>query len=211
MRDGDLELRVAWQRHVSDTDPGAERFASVLARYREPHRHYHTVRHLTWVVRHVSSLASDHRLDDLGAVVAAAFYHDAIYVPGAADNETASADLARSALTELAWTPERSGSVADMIRATATHEHEGVAVDEAVLHAADLAVLAAEPAKYADYVRNVRREYAHVTDDEWNVGRARVLRAFVDRPAIFDPRLGLDAWEARARGNIASELRSLGV
>lgn len=215
MSDGDLELRVAWHHHVGRDGAADEHLESVLARYREPHRHYHTVRHLTWVVRHVTSLATGRGvdLDDLGAVVAAAFYHDVIYDPRAADNEAASASLARAALGELGWADRRTDAVARMILGTVDHDlhldRGGIDLDQAVLQAADLGVLAAEPARYGDYVRNVRREYAHVADDQWAIGRAEVLRAFIDRPAIFDPRLDLDGWEARARGNLAAELRQL--
>ena len=85
---------------------------------------------------------------------------------------------------------------------------EGVDRDTAVLLAADLAVLAAEPSRYADYATAVRREYAHVDDDAWRSGRARVLRTLLDRPRLFAPELGLDEWERRARANVTSELAS---
>ena len=93
-----------------------------------------------------------------------------------------------------------------MILATAHHDPAGTTVDDAVLFAADLAVLAAEPAGYSDYVRNVRREYAHVSDARWVTGRSAVLRSFLDRDAIFAPLLGLGEWEQRARGNMTAEL-----
>ena len=98
-----------------------------------------------------------------------------------------------------------------MVRATATHTTDPIGVDRdtAALLAADLAVLAAEPARYADYSRAVRREYAHLDDDQWRTGRTQVLRDVMSRQAIFDPRLGLAGWEARARANLAAELATL--
>jgi predicted metal-dependent HD superfamily phosphohydrolase len=215
----ELELRVAWRQHVAPAATSAtsdEWFDAVLAHHREPHRRYHGVRHLRWVVRHAIELAgrpeAAGRVDDLGAVVAAAFFHDAVYDPTRTDNEAVSARLAGRALGELGWTPARAASVSTLIDATAGHTASaapGAALDTAVLLAADLAVLASDPASYAEYVTGVRAEYAHVVDSDWRTGRTGVLRRFTERSAIFDPALGLDAWERRARANLAAELAGL--
>lgn len=203
------EVRLAWEQHVGRS-PEADRWLqSVVARHREPHRHYHTLRHVCWVLRHVATLAGRGLAGDVGAIVAAACFHDAIYDPAADDNELASAKLAAQALGEIGWPPTRTGAVAAMIEATAGHAPSADR-DTAVLLAADLAVLAADPVAYGDYVRGVRREYAHVDEAAWRQGRARVLRAFLDRDHIYDPALGLGAWERRARANLTAELVSLG-
>ena len=102
MAGGDLELRVAWQRHVAPNDVGAEAFESVLARHRAPGRHYHDVRHLQWVVRHVLRLAEQAGVDDLDAVIAAAFFHDAVYEFDRNDNEVRSGALAFTTLLAIA-------------------------------------------------------------------------------------------------------------
>ena len=93
--------------------------------------------------------------------------------------------------------------------ATAGHDAAGADRDTAVLLAADLGVLAAEPARYADYANAVRREYSHVDDDGWRTGRGAVLRNLLDRQRLFATELGLDDWEHRARGNITAELAAL--
>jgi predicted metal-dependent HD superfamily phosphohydrolase len=160
-------------------------------------------------VRHLTSFIFAGRVADPGVVIAAAFFHDAIYDPTASDNEAASARLAADALAGLGWDLGRCAEVASMIEATARHDVEGVAHDAACLLAADLAVLAAEPARYGDYVRAVRREYAHVDDDAWRAGRSAVLRSLLDRGRIFAPDLDLDGWERRARANMTAELRAL--
>ena len=210
MVDGDLELRIAWERHVGRSAKAGDWFTSVISRHREQHRSYHDVRHVRWVVRHVRELANRRGLDDLDATVAAAFFHDVIYDPTAPGNEVASAALAEIALSDLDWAPRRVGFSATLIIGTVEHRWEtATSIDAAVLYAADLGVLAAPPAGYSDYVRNVRREYDHVSDVDWATGRAAVLRSFLDRDAIFAPVLGLSDWELRARGNLAAELDSL--
>ena len=95
-----------------------------------------------------------------------------------------------------------------MVEATATHEAP-IDSDTAVLLDADLAVLGSEPASYQAYVAGVRSEYAHVSADDWRIGRTNVLRSFLDRPALFATPTGRAWWEVRARANLAAEVASL--
>lgn len=211
MADHDLELRVAWEHHLGRSATSLVWFDSVLSRYRRPGRHYHDVRHVRWVVRHVTAL--EPATHDLGAVIAAAFFHDVVYDPTRADNEQLSAQLADRALTELGWKPGRSGRVCALILATTNHHIDvtgGGDPDTWVLLAADLAVLAGEPGRYSEYARAVRREYTDVSDDDWRAGRSSVLRGLLDRRHLFAPALDLNEWEHRARANITAELATLG-
>jgi predicted metal-dependent HD superfamily phosphohydrolase len=208
MSDRELELEVAWQRHVTTDRMLLDR---LLARHREKHRRYHTAAHVAWVIRHVDELASVEPIDHLDEVVAAAFYHDAVYEPTYPANERASARLARRDLTSIGWDADAIERVASMIEATehGTIESGGVPGDTAVLLDADLAVLGADPAGYSTYVTGVRAEYRHVTDDEWRTGRAEVLEGFLERPTIYSTPTAHDRWETRARANLTSELASL--
>lgn len=116
--------------------------------------------------------------------------------------------MANRALDEIGWSGVRVTQVADMIRATATHLPT-LDADTDVLLAADLAVLAAEPAAYSDYVRGVRKEYAHIDEAGWAAGRSAVLRSLLDLDRIYSAALELDTWETRARANITAELAGL--
>jgi predicted metal-dependent HD superfamily phosphohydrolase len=129
-----------------------------------------------------------------------------VYDPRSADNESASAALARQVLTELDQPPPTVARVSALVEATA--DHQPSSADEAVLVDADLAVLAGDPATYEAYARGVRREYAHVDDDAWRVGRAAVLRSLLDRRRLFTTEPAT-AWEARARANLTAELAGL--
>ncbi len=211
------ELRTAWQRHVG-SGPAAEAwFDSVVARHRAPDRHYHDLRHVRWVVHHVRGLAMTTTppcsASDIDRLVAAACFHDVIYDTDGADNEARSATLARRALAELDWDPDAVEHVATMIEATAGHTNadavDGGDVPTAVLLAADLGVLATEPNRYGDYVRNVRREYEHLTDDAWRAGRSAFIDAMLAREQIFPAVLDLDDWERRARANLTAERAAL--
>ena len=139
-------------------------------------------------MRHVEELAVTEPVDDIGAVVVAAFFHDAVYDPQASDNESASARLADRELAALGWDGPRRQRVTTMVEATATHDvpdDPGIDIDTAVLLDADLAVLGSEPASYQAYVAGVRSEYSHVSADDWHTGRTQVLQSFLDRPALY--------------------------
>ena len=207
----ELELRVAWQRHLGSSTVAAQWLDEVLGAYRAEGRHYHGIRHVAWVVRHVETIAADHPVDDVSATVAAAFFHDVVYDPLRHDNEAESAAMAERAVREIGWPESVCRHVAELVLATAGHDVQGVDRDTAVLLAADLAVLAAEPSRYSDYATAVRREYAHIDEAGWRSGRGAVLRTLLDRPNLFAPELALDEWERRARANLTSELASLGA
>jgi predicted metal-dependent HD superfamily phosphohydrolase len=168
-------------------------------------RGYHDTRHLAEVLD---------RLDELGAadgggagpeVVLAAWFHDAVY-DGGADDEERSARLAGS---ELAGERLDVATVVRLVRLTATHAPAPDDRDGALLCDADLAILAAPPARYAEYVAGVRRDHATVPEDVFRAGRAAVLRELLGRDPLFRTEHARRSWEARARANLAAELATL--
>lgn len=221
MIDPEMAIRRAWNHLVDRRLSASPREASVrdeiiedlLRRYAEPHRHYHTAEHVMRALHHVDVLVADDRGDvDHDAVSAAALFHDAIYAthPGEGvelSNEAMSARLATDALNLVGWPDDRVRAVAALIEATETHQSTSAAA--AILLDADLAVLGAGPARYADYVHGIRAEYSHVSDEQWRVGRAAVLRGFLARPTIFATSYMAGEREAQARSNIAAELSHL--
>jgi predicted metal-dependent HD superfamily phosphohydrolase len=175
------------------------------AAYGDPARDYHDRVHLTEVLGHVDELMQP---DDPAreSVLLAAWFHDAVY-DGRADDEERSARLAADSLKELDH--GLGEEVARLVRVTGDHrpaqdDHPGQ-----VLCDADLAVLAAEPDRYASYVSGVRREYSHVSDADFAAGRAAVLRELVAKPTLFHTSLARQRWEARARSNVEWELSEL--
>jgi predicted metal-dependent HD superfamily phosphohydrolase len=180
----------------------------LLARYDESHRRYHTTEHLAEALDRADELA---RLADSPLHVRLAlWWHDAVYGPAPGDDERASAELAERQLGGLGVGGGVTAEVGRLVRLTAGHQladpddHDG-----AVLLDADLAVLAAAPARYERYVDGVRHEYRAVADAAWRRGRARVLRSFLARPRVFTTGgLGSDA-ERRARANLSRKLATL--
>jgi predicted metal-dependent HD superfamily phosphohydrolase len=120
-------------------------------------------------------------------------------------------------LADCGWEPARVDRVAALIELTAGHvapraddgADDGADTGADILLDADLAILGAEPADYRAYVTGVRAEYAHVDDDAWRVGRAAVLRSFLERPAIYRTTSMQATRERRARANLSAELADL--
>ncbi|MDQ3310737.1 MAG: hypothetical protein M3517_01295 [Actinomycetota bacterium] len=203
------ELAIAWDIHIANSTPSHAVRDEVFGAHLEAGRVYHGLRHVTWVVRHVVTLCGEVAANDIGAIVAAGFFHDVIYHPTRDDNEDRSARVAAARLTELGWHDDRAGSVAHLVRTTQRHLPSDDDTDAMVLCDADLAVLGTSPKDYVAYTNGVRREYRHVDDDAWRTGRAHVLDAFVSRDSIYRTTPAIDRWEARARANITSELDAL--
>jgi predicted metal-dependent HD superfamily phosphohydrolase len=178
----------------------------LLARHREPHRHYHTLTHVAHVLRTAGELMAAVPVADPRAVRLAAWFHDAIYDPRSATNEVDSAALAERLLPGAGATAQCVQAVERLVRVTA--HHDPGADDEAVLIDADLGVLAAEPTGYDAYTHQVRAEYSHLDDATWQHGRAIVLQRLLDRPRLYHP-APMRVHEQRARANMAAELHGL--
>ena len=201
----DAWLRLA--RRVGARGDGAGAGAALLGRWSEQHRGYHDLAHLDEVLRRIDLLESES--DNADIVRLAAWFHDAVYDPTAADNEARSAELATVALAGLGLEPALVEEVDRLVRLTATHEVATWDRNGTVLCDADLAVLAADPIRYESYVEGVRREYAHIDDVTFAQGRSVVLQRLLDRPQLFGTAYGRREWEAGARANAAAELRNL--
>lgn len=201
------ELRRRWTALLADVgvaDDGL--FDALVAAYGEPHRRYHTVEHLDAVVRKVDELAAAEGVADPAPARLAAWFHDAVYDPRAADNEDRSAEWARSALLERGAPATLADRVAALVRATADHAGAGDP-QLAVLLDADLAILAAPSEPYHGYANAIRHEYGFVPEEDFRRGRTRVLESLLAAP-LFRTKT-MQAQEAHARGNLARELARL--
>ncbi|MEV0432834.1 metal-dependent phosphohydrolase [Nocardia sp. NPDC050413] len=179
----------------------------IIGRYAEPHRHYHTLTHLSVMLAAVDELAD--AATDIDAVRYAAFFHDAIYAVDRADNEERSADLARDVLESLGATPELVHEVMRLVILTRGHNPEAGDANGAVLCDADLVVLGGTAQEYAAYAAAIREEYRHVPDDLFRAGRASVLRNLAEQPRLFRTPRAYQRYEGPARANLAAELIGL--
>lgn len=172
--------------------------------YDDPARGYHDLRHLAEVLQRLDELMPDEH-PGRDALLLAAWFHDAVY-DSAGDNEERSARLAEQ---QLDGTPH-AVEVARLVRLTETHRPAGDDLDGQLLCDADLAILAAPPGRYDDYVAGVRAEYADVPDSDFRTGRRAILQELLAKPALFHTPRARQRWELRARANVQAEIARLG-
>jgi predicted metal-dependent HD superfamily phosphohydrolase len=201
-----LVIRRPWQADPVHLPAPASLPADARERleraYGDPRRGYHDLLHLAEVLARVDELLPDGT--EREAVLLAAWFHDAVY-DGGPDDEERSALLALDVLGDT----ELGREVARLVRVTADHRPADDDLAGQVLCDADLAVLAADDARYAAYTDGVRREYAHVPDADFTAGRAAVLRDLLAKPTLFHTAPARERWERRARDNVAAEITRL--
>ena len=190
-------LQELWVPYAGDDDAARSEWAALIERWSEPQRAYHTLEHLLLMLE---LLAAQHAQP---ATMLAAWYHDAVYDPTSTTNEADSAQLAREALIRLDRN-DLAERVTELIMLTA--EHTDAPDDEAALLLdADLAILGQPPISYLRYVAGVRAEYAHVSDEDFRIGRSAILQGLLAHEQLYQhPEFGY--LEAPARANIAAEL-----
>lgn len=170
--------------------------------YKEPHRHYHNLGHIESMLTRFDDVGStDDRLE------MAIWFHDAVYEPTQADNEDNSAKLFQR-LLEAELDSIFSKTVVRLILATRHGVHRPELQEEALMVDLDLSILAAPRDEYLKYSRAIREEYGHVLEEAFNIGRAAVLRGFLDRNIYTTPLFC--TMEETARQNLIFELSQLG-
>jgi predicted metal-dependent HD superfamily phosphohydrolase len=193
---------VEWDEAVSALG-GTPVPTELVERYTEPHRRYHNLTHVRQVVRDAVALTEGRNRP---LVALAAWAHDVVYDGRPGEDERASAAWARANLTAVRLDEADVARVEGLVLATADHTAPpGDRAAQALLDA-DLAILAAPPDEYERYRQAVRAEYAHVSDDQWRVGRAGVLRSLLAKDPLY---LLAHHWETAARRNLTAELAEL--
>lgn len=165
----------------------------------EPQRHYHSQQHL-----HECLALLEPALDlaqHPGEVELALWFHDAVYDPQGKANEQRSADWAIEALAQAGAGGEVQQRVRSLIMATC-HDAEPVEHDARLLVDIDLAILGADPARFAEYDAQVRAEYRWVPGWLYRRKRKEVLAGFLKRPAIYGTQWFQERFEGRARENL---------
>lgn len=159
--------------------------AFIIEAHTAPSRHYHGLGHLALMLNCFPEISGPEYSDRVSLLnhmrnwVLATLFHDIIYDPTRSDNEENSAmeakmRLAKSASYDL-------DLVIEMILATRSHvfpERKGKPRDSAIeiFLRADLGILwHPDPHVYRWYARGIRKEYAHVPNDQYRIGRTAVL------------------------------------
>jgi predicted metal-dependent HD superfamily phosphohydrolase len=178
---------------------------TLIAAYNEPQRKYHTEQHL----RECLTLFNEHikLAQEPAEIEMALWFHDAIYDVKAtgSKNEDQSADWAEDELRKAGVAPERISRIKDHILAT-KHSALPKGVDQQLLVDIDLAILGAQPERFAEYEQQVRQEYRHVPGLIFNWKRKQILKEFLARSPIYVTPELRERFEEQARINLARVL-----
>jgi len=198
--------RARWHRtwsRLQAAAPPESLFDELIARYSEPHRHYHTVQHLDECFAKFGETEAE--AAHAGEIELALWFHDAIYDVRRHDNEAKSAEWARSVATHAGITSVAADRIHALVMAT-VHDATPTDPDQRILVDVDLSILGAPEARFEEYERQVRDEYAWVPEDVFRSRRREILAQFLARPKIFGTRTFFDRYEVRARQNLARSI-----
>lgn len=204
-----LNLADRWLRAwhgLQLPEPAPSVFQELYNCYSEPARAYHTVDHLAECLTQLDSAWE--LADNPGAVELALWFHDAIYDTHASDNEARSAQWARRVLVAAGAAEALCQRIDTLILAT---RHDGTPEngDACLTVDIDLAILGAVPARFDQYEKQIRQEYAWVDQSAFVEARANILRRFATQPFIYRTEFFRSRLERQARMNLQIALARL--
>lgn len=167
-------------------------------RYNEPHRAYHNIEHIAWMLDTGRDLALSEEQ------VLAIWFHDAVYEIGSATNEEDSAALAAQLLGDEGYPEEGIARIERMVLDTKAHqptiEPAGLVVD------LDMAPLSIEWDAFRANTEKIYREYASYPRERIDSGRRQFFVELLARDRIFSTDWGATR-ESAARANIERGLQ----
>jgi predicted metal-dependent HD superfamily phosphohydrolase len=196
-----------WQRS-SGTDADAV-WEKLRTHYQEPHRHYHTLAHISHCLSELD-VAKDH-IEEFDATEMALWFHDVIYHYGVRDNEILSVAYFRG-VAGRGMDAAFVDRVSEFIVAT---QHTGAAADAAIAFLVDID-LSGFGRPWDDYLADsnaLRHEADGVSDEQYYQGKLRFLDELKGWPTLYQSSFFRDRLEATAQANIArytADLRKQG-
>lgn len=188
-------------------------FNRLIERYEEVHRGYHDVDHLldlsTHFEEHEEKFSKDRK-----AVIAALFYHDAIYECQPGEDEIQSASYMRSELENLGVAPDIIDRAEELILRTADHDAPKDDYVARLFLDMDMSILGARFDVYDNYLDGVAKEFCikhNISRQQFDQAR---LSMFVD-PTLQKGRIfsteEYKPYESIALQNLQREKQSVSV
>jgi predicted metal-dependent HD superfamily phosphohydrolase len=194
-----------WNR-LGAQGSGRSIFAHLAQSYAEPIRAYHNTAHIRDCLSQLDLSRELARRPD--QVEAAIWFHDAVYVPGASDNEHRSARLAEISLVACAVSLEVARRIGELILAT-RHVTLPTDFDSQLLCDIDLSILGRAVGEFDDFERAIRQEYAQVPEADYRRERSAVLAGLLRREVLYQTGYFRNRFEEQARTNLQRALAAL--
>lgn len=186
--------------------PNRDEYNRLVLAYTAVDRHYHSAAHIAHCLVELDAAAP--HIPDPDPIELALWFHDAVYDSHSATNEADSAHWVADFLTDCQADPALTDEVVGLILST-RHQPSELTEPQQWMVDIDLSSLGAEPEQWAADDRAIRREYAWVPEAIFREKRAAILRAFLERSALYATDYFREKYEAQARLNLASAIQKL--
>ncbi len=202
-------FQALWRRNLvaGAADDSAAIHRQLLDAYREPQRFYHTLEHIEHCLGMLELCKPE--LGHPDAVELAIWFHDAIYVPGAPDNEAQSAALYR----RLADGAHAGDFVARVVRLIMATLHDGNSLEDAdadYMVDIDLSSFGLEWEAFLRDSKNLRRERPAVSDEDFYRNQGDFQKLLLARERFFHSEFFQRRFEQQARANLARYFDHIG-
>lgn len=204
-----IDIKNSWINFWNNVNARGEPFSTynkLVALYSEPHRFYHTLKHISDCLEEFSQARQIPEKPN--EVEMAIWFHDAIYDTKSSNNEVESAELADQISKEIKLPEAFASKVHDIILAT-NHKTVPKDIDTGILLDVDLSILGKNSDKYEKYEKNIRKEYSWVPEEQFSAGRVAIIQGFLGRPYIYSTDSFRKRYEAKARMNLKRSLKRL--
>lgn len=152
------------------------KFCSVFHRLEEPHRHYHTSKHI-WEMMSMIDEEQYMSLPAKRTLLLAALYHDCVYDPLKTDNEEQSVLVARQDLEAIRTTQNNSYITTGIIDEVCSliMETKDMSVDTAFTYYDRFHLYHGDLDRLVEDGKLIRREFYSYSYDEFLAGRKKFL------------------------------------
>lgn len=174
--------------------------------YSTNNRFYHNLTHIRNIISELSLVKE--KINDWNTILFSAFYHDIVYDVKSPSNEEDSAEFAQTRLLQISYPSDKINLCISQILATKGHSLSDN-TDTNYFVDADLSILGKEWKFYSVYCQQVRQEYSIYSDSLYKQGRTKVLESFLSKDRLYMTDYFFQAYEEKARYNIAKEIDAL--
>jgi len=201
-------FQLLWRQCLLDqsVDNSAAIHQQLINSYNEAHRVYHTLKHIEHCLTHFDRISA--QLENPAAVELAIWFHDVIYVPGAADNEQLSADLFME-ITQDRFDDSLRNTVYQHIMATL---HDGSQLDNSdtrFMVDIDLSSFALPWPEFSRDSNNLRLEMSCLSDEDFYRKQSEFQQNLMNQPRFFKSDYFYENYEEQARQNLVNYAEKL--
>ena len=178
----------------------------LIKAYSEKHRAYHTLDHIEACFRHLDKVYDQAKHPH--EIELALWFHDAVYKPFSSRNEEDSAYMARAFLVQNQTRADIIERICDLIILTKEHNLPS-SIDGKLMLDIDLSILGASERVYAQFEKDVRREYKRIPSFVFKKKRKEILQTFIARSKIYQTDYFFARFEKQAKKNLSWAIGNL--